>query len=409
MRRSRGAPSLRGPLGIVAATVVVDLIGFGIVLPVLPLWAEEFGASPLEIGLLTAVYSLMQFLVAPLWGRASDRVGRRPVILVALAGSAVAALLVGLAGSLAMLFVARILQGAAGASYVAAQAYVADVTTARDRARGMGLIGAAFGVGFVLGPAIGAVAAAAGGASTPFFVASGLAALNLVVAWFRLPESRRPGAAPARGRASRWALLRSALSSRRLGPLVLISFLGTFAFVGMESTFALFGDRRFGYGFEEVALLFAYVGLAAAASQGALVGRLVDRAGEFRVMLAGLVGSAVGMLLLALAEELWLLLIALALLGVATGLVFATVAALTSLSVGEDEQGGALGLLASSGGLARIAGPIVATALFGSVGYGSPLVLGAALFAACAVVAALALPRPEGAAAARGGPAVRDV
>ncbi|GAG43576.1 unnamed protein product, partial [marine sediment metagenome] len=134
--------------------MVVDLIGFGIVLPVLPLWAEDFGASPLQIGLLTAVYSLMQFLAAPLWGRASDRVGRRPVILVALAGSAVAALLVGFAWSLAALFVARILQGAAGASYVAAQAYVADVTTTKDRARGMGLIGAAFGVGFVLGPVI---------------------------------------------------------------------------------------------------------------------------------------------------------------------------------------------------------------------------------------------------------------
>lgn len=387
--------------------MVVDLIGFGIVLPVLPLWAEEFGASPLQIGLLTAVYSLMQFLVAPLWGRASDRVGRRPVILVALAGSAVAALLVGFAWSLAALFVARILQGAAGASYVAAQAYVADVTTTKDRARGMGLIGAAFGVGFVLGPAIGALAAAAGGSSTPFFVASGLAALNFVVAWFRLPESRRPGASPAYS--PRWALIRTALSSRRLAPLVLISFLGTFAFVGMESTFALFGERRFGYGFEEVALLFAYIGIAAAASQGVLVGRLVDRVGELTVLLVGLVGSAAGMLLLALAQDLWLLLIALAVLGLASGLVFATVTALTSLSVGDDEQGGALGLLASSGGLARIVGPIVATGLFGSVGIGSPLVLGAALFAACAVVAGLALLRPERATAAGGGAAVRDV
>ena len=387
--------------------MVVDLIGFGIVLPVLPLWAEDFGASPLQIGLLTAVYSLMQFLVAPLWGRASDRVGRRPVILVALAGSAVAALLVGFAWSLAALFVARILQGAAGASYVAAQAYVADVTTTKDRARGMGLIGAAFGVGFVLGPAIGALAAAAGGSSTPFFVASGLAALNFVVAWFRLPESRRPGASAAYS--PRWALIRTALWSRRLAPLVLISFLGTFAFVGMESTFALFGERRFGYGFEEVALLFAYIGIAAAASQGVLVGRLVDRAGELMVLLVGLVGSAAGMLLLALAEDLWLLLIALAVLGLASGLVFATVTALTSLSVGDDEQGGALGLLASSGGLARIAGPIVATGLFGSVGIGSPLVLGAALFAACAVVAGLALLRPERATAAGGGAAVRDV
>lgn len=391
MSRSRSA-RLNTPLAIVAATVVVDLIGFGIVLPVLPLWAERFGASPVEIGLLTAVYSFVQFLVAPLWGRASDRWGRRPIILISLAGSAVAALIVGLAGTLLVLFLARILHGAAGASYVAAQAYVADVTTPSERARGMGIIGAAFGVGFVLGPAIGALAATVGGASTPFFVASGLAALNLVVAWFRLPESRRPGAPSARH--ARFAFLGRALTSRALAPLVLISFVGTFAFVAMESTFALFGEARFDYGPAEVALLFAYIGLAAAASQGALVGRLVARFGEYGVMVTGLAGTAVGMAVMAVAEGLPVLLVGLAIVGLASGLVFATITALVSLAASEEDQGGALGVLASSGSLARIAGPLVATALFQEVGIASPLALAAVLFAACLALATFGAVRP---------------
>jgi DHA1 family tetracycline resistance protein-like MFS transporter len=406
MRPSRrGAPAggqrprgvLTTPLAIVVATVLIDLIGFGIVLPLLPLWAEEFGASPVVIGLLTASYALMQFVFAPIWGRLSDRYGRRPVILISLAGSAVSALLIGLAGTLALLFVARILHGISGASYAAAQAYVADVTSREERARGMGLIGAAFGVGFVLGPAIGALCAHVS-PELPFFVASGLAAANFAVAWFRLPESRGPG---ARAEATpRLELLRRALGRRELGPLVLLSFVGTFAFVAMESTFALFGDRRFGYSPAEVGLLFAYIGVASVAAQGFVVGRLTARHGEARVLRWGLIGTGAGLALLAVADVLWLLLIALALLAGASGLVFATVTALVSLAAGEDHQGGALGLLASSGGLARIAGPVAALALFQAAGPAAPLLMGAALFAGCAVLAARGLPpRPAPAGA----------
>ena len=156
-RGGRGAGFLLSPLGIVFTTVVIDLVGFGIVLPILPLWAETFGASPVQIGLITASYAVMQLLFAPVWGRLSDRHGRRPIILVSLAGSAVSALMIGVAGTLLVLFIARVLQGIAGASYAAAQAYVADVTTKEERARGMGMIGAAFGLGFILGPAFGAI------------------------------------------------------------------------------------------------------------------------------------------------------------------------------------------------------------------------------------------------------------
>lgn len=397
----RGPSFFLSPLGIVFTTVVIDLVGFGIVLPILPLWAEEFGASPTQIGLLTASYAVAQLLFAPLWGRLSDRYGRRPVILVSLAGSAVAALLIGLAGTLLILLVARVLQGIAGASYAAAQAYVADITTARERARGMGLIGAAFGLGFILGPAIGAVFSAVD-PRLPFFVAAGLAALNLAIAYRRLPESLRPGA--SRAPAPRLQAVRRALASRELGPLVWLSFVATFAFVGMESTFALFGERRFDYGAVEIGVLFTFIGVMAALAQGLLVGRLVDRFGEVRVMISGLAGTAAGLLLVGVSESLWLLLPGLAVLAVSSGLVFSTTTALISLAAHESEQGSVLGLTASVGGAARIAGPVVATLLFQHAGIAVPLFLGAVLFALCAAVAlrargawapgAAAMPRP---------------
>lgn len=378
--RSRGPSFFLTPLGIVFTTVVIDLIGFGIVLPILPLWAERFGASPTEIGLITASYAVMQLLFAPVWGRLSDRHGRRPVILISLAGSAVAALMIGAAGTLVVLWLARVLQGVAGASYAAAQAYVADVTTPRERARGMGLIGAAFGLGFVLGPAIGALFSAVD-ERLPFFVAAGLAAINLLIAYRRLPESRRAAAPSAP--APRLEVVRRALSSRQLAPLVWLSFVATFAFVGMESTFALFGEARFDYGPAAMGLLFTFIGVMAAASQGLLVGRLVARSGEVRVMIGGLGGTAAGLLVVAVADNLAILLLGLAVLALASGLVFSATTALISLAAGEREQGAVLGLTASVGGAARIAGPVAATLLFEHVGISVPLIVGAALFALC--------------------------
>jgi MFS family permease len=382
---ARGPAFLLSPLGIVFTTVVIDLVGFGIVLPILPLWAETFGASPTQIGLLTASYAVMQLLFAPVWGRLSDRYGRRPVILASLAGSAASALLIGLAGTLLLVWLARVLQGVAGASYAAAQAYVADVTTPRERARGMGMIGAAFGIGFMLGPALGALCSVVD-RRLPFFVAAGLAALNLLIAHRRLPESRRAGAPVAP--APRLSLVRRAISRRGLAPLLALSFVATFAFVGMESTFALLGERRFDYGQVEIGLLFTFIGVMAALSQGILVGRLVDRRGETAVMIAGMVGTSAGLLAVAAAESLWLLLVGLAVLAVASGLVFSTTTALISLAAGEREQGSVLGLTASVGGAARIGAPVAATLLFQHVGIATPLVAGAALFAVCVAGAA---------------------
>jgi len=396
-RGGRGAGFFLSPLGIVFTTVVIDLVGFGIVLPILPLWAETFGASPVQIGLITASYAVMQLLFAPVWGRLSDRHGRRPIILISLAGSAVSALMIGVAGTLVILWIARVLQGIAGASYAAAQAYVADVTTKEERARGMGMIGAAFGLGFILGPAFGAIFSAVD-QRLPFFVAAGLAALNWLIAYRRLPESRKPGAAEAP--TPRMVALRRALSSRELAPLVWMSFVATFAFVGMESTFALFGEHRFDYDAVQMGLLFTYIGVLAALGQGVLVGRFVRRWGEGRVLIAGLFGTAAGLAVTAIAHELWVLLIGLMLLSIASGLVFATTTALISLAAHEREQGVVLGLNASVGSAARIAGPVVATLLFQHAGVAVPLVVGAVLFALCAAAAIRVRTTPSHAAVA---------
>jgi len=387
-RRGRALP--RGPLTAVFLAVFIDLLGFGIVLPLLPLWAEEFGASPFVIGTLLASYAVMQFALAPVWGRISDRVGRRPVILVALAGSAIAALVLGFAGALWVIFLARIFHGAAGASYSVAQAYIADVTSGADRARGMGLIGAAFGLGFIAGPAIGALASVVD-QRLPFLVAAALAAVNFGIAWFALPESL---SADRRGRgSSRLALLRRSLVARGLAPLVWMSFVATLAFVGMEATFALFAERRLEFGPAGVAWAFAYIGLISAVSQGLLVGKLVSSLGERTVLMIGLVTTAVGLGALSVATNVPLLLVALLPLSLGAGLVFATTPALISMAVGESDQGAALGITASVGGLARIAAPLGATALFQAIGPGAPLAVGAVMFAACAAGLAVVLSR----------------
>ena len=381
-------------MALILLTVVIDLIGFGIVLPILPLWAQHFGAGAAVIGILSATYSLMQVIFAPLWGRLSDSIGRRPVILVTLAGSCISAFMIGIAHTILLLFVARIINGISGASYATAQAYVADITTTEGRARGMGLIGAAFGIGFIIGPALGALLSLVS-SSTPFFFASGLAALNLVLAWRLLPESRRPGSITAP--MGRFAMMRHALTSRMLAPLVWLSFLATFAFVGMEATFALLGSDRFGYGPATMGMLFAYVGVAAAVGQGFLVGRVVARYGEVRVMVWGLGGTAVGLAVLAVAFNVVVVLVALAILGVFSGLAFATISALISHAAPVDMQGGVLGVAASASGLARVGGPILAGVLFEYINPSAPLVVGALITAGCVVVATRTVLRPAAA------------
>jgi MFS transporter, DHA1 family, tetracycline resistance protein len=398
-----GAPRGRSPLTVVFLTVFLDLVGFGIVIPLLPLYAERFGAGPVTVTLLVAVYSAMQFFFAPWWGRLSDRVGRRPVLLVGLFGAAGSYLMFGLAGSLATLFVARALNGIMGANVGVAQAYVADVTAPEDRARGMGMIGAAFGLGFIFGPAIGGLLAQFGPAA-PFLGAAALAAANGVLAIFRLPESlpasRRSAPPPQRppGAFARLATLLSRRTDPRLRTLYIVSFLVTLAFAAMEATLSLWADRRWSLSPTGIALFFAYLGTVAVIAQGVLVGRLVRRVGERRAALMGLGCLAAGLAAIPLAPSLPLLAVALALFAIGQGAAMPSVSSLISRTGTEADQGRLLGVSQSVSALARVVGPAMGGVAFAHVGIGAPYV-GAAVVALVALAVLAVGLRPAQAAA----------
>ena len=370
----------RSPLAVVFLTVFLDLVGFGIVIPLLPLYAERFGAGPVAVTWLVAVYSLMQFLFAPWWGRLSDRVGRRPVLLVGIFGAALSYLAFGLAGSLPVLFIARAVNGLMGANIGVAQAYIADVTPPEQRARGMGLIGAAFGLGFIFGPAIGGLLSRYGHAA-PFLGAAALAAANGLLALWRLPESLpaevRRAAPPRGGLRARLATVLG--SGRVLRGLYVTSFLATTGLAGMEATLSLWADRRWSLSMETVAYGFAMLGIVAAAAQGLLVGPLVRRTGERKAALTGLVLIALSMLGVALAPSLPWVGAALALFAVGQGALVPAVSAMISHQGGPAEQGRLLGASQSLSALARVVGPAWAGLAFAHVGLASPYLSAAAL------------------------------
>src|SRR4030095_9167503 len=270
----------RSPLIVIFTTVFIDLVGFGIVIPVLPFYAEGtiFNATPRTVGLLFASYSVMQLIFSPILGGLSDKYGRRPVLFLSIIGTGIGFLILGLANSLWMLFAGRILDGITGGNISTAQAYIADITTKENRAKGMGLIGAAFGLGFIFGPAIGGILSR-WGVHVPFFFAAGLCFANAVLLYFTLPETVTPDH-PARTSATRGRgisqLIRS-LKQPRLTFVLVIYFLFIVAFSIMTTSFALYTMFRFGYDAQHTGYLFAYVGLIAVIVQGGLIGKLVKR------------------------------------------------------------------------------------------------------------------------------------
>jgi DHA1 family tetracycline resistance protein-like MFS transporter len=275
----------RSPLIVIFTTVFIDLVGFGIVIPVLPFYAEGtvFNATPRTVGFLFASYSIMQLIFSPILGRLSDKYGRRPVLLISIIGTGIGFLIIGFARTLWMLFFGRILDGITGGNISTAQAYIADVTTKENRAKGMGLIGAAFGLGFIFGPAIGGILSR-WGIHVPFFFAGGLCFANALLLFFTLPETvtkdhpARQSAAGGRGLAE---LLQS-LKEPKLAFVLTIYFLFIVAFSIMTTSFSLFTMFRFGYDAQHTGYLFAYVGLIAVVIQGGLIGKLVKRLVNFR-------------------------------------------------------------------------------------------------------------------------------
>ncbi len=348
----------RATLGVLLFTVLLDLLGFGMVIPILPLYAQSLRASDLEVGALLAVYSVMQLLFSPIWGRLSDRAGRRPVLLLSILGSCGSQLGYALAPTYTWLLIARAFAGICGANITTAQAYVADVTDEKSRASGMGILGAAMGLGFIFGPAIGGELARVS-PRLPFFVASGLAALNFALAVPILIEPRPPGErAPTR--AFTWAALVRTVTVPRILTLILLFFIITFAFANLEGTFSLYLARQFGYRERGTSRLFAFIGLMMIITQGGLVRRMVPRFGEKRLVVVGTFMMALAMLLLHFASDLPSLLLAMAVMSIGNGLNNPSLSSLISRAAGE-QQGGVLGVSQSFGALARVLGPIAGT------------------------------------------------
>jgi MFS transporter, DHA1 family, tetracycline resistance protein len=371
----------KATLGAIFLTIFLDLVGFGIMLPLLALYAKEFGASGFEVGLLSATYSVFQLVCAPLWGRLSDRVGRRPVLLGTIAANCVAMAVFGLARTLPLLFLARALAGIGGANLSTARAYIADVTSDGDRARGMGLVGAAFGLGFILGPFFGGILAHYGGIGAPGLAAAALGAINWVVAYYRLPESRGPDARTRSAGTGIFdlAAMRTALSHADIQRLILLFLLINLGFTGLEQAFVLHVSERFEYTARGTGYLFMFVGLIGAVIQGGLIGRLNRRFGERRLMFAGLVSLAAGMAFIPLAWQLVPLLGTLVLVSAGNALNNPSLASLISRRATGDVQGGTMGVQDAAGSLARIVGPSAAGLAYDHVSHVAPFYGGAAI------------------------------
>src|SRR5215213_1322469 len=328
----------RSPLVIIFITVFIDLVGFGIVIPILPLYARRFDASETVIGLLLGIFSAMQFIFSPVLGRLSDKVGRRPVLLLSLIGTSVGFLIMGMADTLWLLFLARIIDGISGGNISTAQAYIADVTPPDQRARGMGLIGAAFGLGFVVGPALGGILSRIS-LSAPFFFAAGLAAANAIALYFLLPESLKP---ENRDRAGRRASIMGVLKesgSWHLGAIMATWFFSTLSFSIVTAIYALFTLSRFNYDAAHVGYIFAFVGLIGAIIQGGLIGRLVKAFGDKALVIAGTALVAASMFWLPLSDSLGNLLLATTVFAIGNSLATPTLNAMASKSVGALLQG----------------------------------------------------------------------
>ncbi|WP_417783873.1 MFS transporter [Terasakiella pusilla] len=375
--------------------VFIDLVGFGIVIPLLPFFGEHFQASPDVVTLLLATYSITQLISAPVLGRLSDKYGRRPILLFSLLGSIITYVWLGFAETLMMLFIARAFNGFMAGNIATAFAYIADITTPENRAKGMGVIGAAFGLGFIAGPAIGGILAGPDAANPnfqlPALTAAALSAFAFILAIVKLKESLSEDARakianmPPR---KHWQSFFETLMRPRLGLLIALSFLCTFVFAGMETTFAMWTRREFGWGPEQNGYLFAFLGIVSALIQGGLIGRLSKKFGEGKLVMVGSLLLGIGIGLIPLSDSVTLLLIATTILAIGFALSTPSLNSLISFEAGETERGGVMGASRSAATLARVLGPILAGILFAQLGRDIPYYAG---FVIMLIVAAIAL------------------
>src|ERR1700731_940109 len=356
-RLQRSGNRLLSPLPILLLTVFIDMVGFGIVIPVLPLYAERFGASPVTTGMLLAVYSGMGFIFSPIIGALSDRLGRRSILLFSTIGQATGFFIMGVANSLLWLFVARIIDGIFGANVSATQAYVAAVTSPEDRSRAMGLLGAAFGVGFIFGPLIGGVLSQIS-LSAPFYFAASLAAANAVLIFFVLPESLPVKDNPRGNGETFMTLFRQGLGAIIL-PLMAAYFFMMTGFSILTSFFAIFTEDRFDYSASANGYIFAGVGGIGVIVQGALIGPLLKNFTEKRIAITGVALMSCSMFALPLAQTTPMLLLVTAGIAVGNAFINPTINGLVSRSVNKYWQGRVLGLMQACASLGRFVGPLL--------------------------------------------------
>jgi MFS family permease len=368
-------------LWVLMATAFVDMLGFAMVFPLLPFYAKDLGATPLLIGVLISSFSIAQLATSPLWGRFSDRFGRRPVLLIGLGAAGIAYIVFGLASSvwrsLWLLLLSRTVQGAGGGTTGVVQAYIADSTEPGERAKALGWLSACTSAGVMIGPGIGSLAAHIGNAA-PGFIAAALCFLNVAFAWKYLPESRPKLGAPKRGvRAALWhVILHPGTPQSRL---ILIYAMGMAAFAAMSSCVALYLNVQFGVTAKTIGIVFVYIGGLAVVMRALVLGWAVDRLGEARVMRVGALIFAIGLALYAVPTKIWMLALIIPLVPIGQALLFPSVTALSTHRADPEERGQMMGVQQAFGGAARVVGPLWGTWAFQQFGPASPFLLASAI------------------------------
>lgn len=375
----------RRALTFIFVTILLDIIGAGIMLPVIPYIVRPYSADALTIGMLAASYSVAQFFAAPMLGALSDRHGRRPVLVLSLFGASIGYALFGIGGALWVFFVSRIVAGFTGGNLTAAQAYIADVSTPEDRAKNFGLVGAAFGLGFILGPTFGGLLAKVS-LTAPAWASAGVALTTSIFGWFVLPESLAPALRRARavhaGDFNPFRLLRRAFSSPQLRGLFTAIFLSRVAHMALQTNFAIYALDRFNYTPTQTAVAFTVLGVTSTVMQGFILRRISGRFSDRGMLLTGLVINMIGMVMIATVPSGWMLSPAVAVLAIGTGLVTPTQQSMISKAGSPEEQGMLFGANGAVTSLTAIIGPAWAGLVFDHVSYTAPYWSGALLVAA---------------------------
>ena len=370
------------PLLVIFLTVFVNLVGFGIIIPLLPFYAETFGASPVVIGLLFAAFSVAQLVAAPALGALSDRFGRRPVLIFSLVGTVVSFAMLAMAQSLAMLFAARVIDGLSGGNITIARAYIADVTAPDERAKAFGFLGAAFGLGFIVGPGLAGLFAHIS-YTAPIWAAAAVTMLAAAMAWVWLPETIHRASAAGD---SPWRTVPEVFSRSALRPLLIADFIYWCSFAVCTTTFAMFASRRFGFDVVHTGYVLAAFGALGVVVQAGLVSIVVTAVGVLRTLLLGLLIAAGGWSLVALSDSIPMFLMSLIPAGVGVGLCNATIVTLVSHSGSKDEQGTVQGAAGALESLGRAIGPVWGHGALQRFGEGSAYLTAAAAFLATTLV-----------------------